>query len=249
MQTGGEFSFQIIDNKKDLIGPVYLSDLIIKPYKLEYEMFDKYLIDNYGDKMNELIAQIYKIDCPDSLRIKYWLRAYTLETKFYNDLNFDLMKGQTKLYLPYIKLLYLGLKNNCIKVNVSNDLYRGALINKEEIKNLKNHLHKGKNLDNYKALIYCKSFISFSLDKEVALDFMRKKNPKEKNVRVLYILKSELGLNPKNATNTDLDGKVTEKDFEDKLLWARNKWLIAHPDASEAKQGAYVGLVGENITI
>ena len=53
---------------------------------------------------------------------------------------------------------------------------------------------------------------------------------------------------PKN-TNTDLDGKVAEKDFEDKLLWARNKWLIAHPDASEAKQGAYVGLVGENISI
>ena len=182
MQTGGEFSFQIIDNKKDLIGPVYLSDLIIKPYKLEYEMFDKYLIDNYGDKMNELISQIYKIDCPDSLRIKYWLRAYTLETKFYNDLNFDLMKGQTKLYLPYIKLLYLGLKNNCIKVNVSNDLYRGALINKEEIKNLKNHLHKGKNLDNYKALIYCKSFMSFSLDKKVALDFMRKKNHTEKKL-------------------------------------------------------------------
>ena len=219
MQTGGEFSFQIIDNKKDLIGPVYLCDLIIKPYKLEYEMFDKYLIDNYGDKMNELISQIYKIDCPDSLRIKYWLRAYTLETKFYNDLNFDLMKGQTKLYLPYIKLLYLGLTNNCIKVNVSNDLYRGALINKEEIKNLKNHLYKGKNLDNYKALIYCKSFMSFSLDKEVALDFMRKKNPTEKNVRVLYILKSELGLNPKNATNADLDGISYYENEKEILLF------------------------------
>ena len=50
------------------------------------------------------------------------------------------------------------------------------------------------------------------------------------------------------GTNTDLD-KAAEKNVEDKMLWARNKWLIAHPDASEAKQGAYVGLVGENITI
>lgn len=33
---------------------------------------------------------------------------------------------------------------------------------------------------------------------------------------------------------------------EDKLLWARNKWLIAHPDTNEAKQGAFVGLEGEN---
>ena len=52
---------------------------------------------------------------------------------------------------------------------------------------------------------------------------------------------------PRN-TNTDLD-KVAEKDPEDKMLWARNKWLIAHPDSSEAKAGAFVGLSGINIDI
>ena len=36
---------------------------------------------------------------------------------------------------------------------------------------------------------------------------------------------------------------------EDKLLWARNKWLLAHPESSEAAQGAYIGLSGENIDI
>ena len=35
----------------------------------------------------------------------------------------------------------------------------------------------------------------------------------------------------------------------DKQLWARNKWLIAHPESSEAAQGAFVGLTGENIDI
>ena len=43
--------------------------------------------------------------------------------------------------------------------------------------------------------------------------------------------------------------EIKEIDFEDKLLWARNKWLIAHADASEAAAGAYVGLVGKNIDI
>lgn len=33
------------------------------------------------------------------------------------------------------------------------------------------------------------------------------------------------------------------------LLWARNKWLLAHKDSSEAAQGAYIGLMGENIDI
>ena len=36
---------------------------------------------------------------------------------------------------------------------------------------------------------------------------------------------------------------------EDKKLLARNKWLITHPDAPEAKAGAYIGLTGENITV
>lgn len=43
--------------------------------------------------------------------------------------------------------------------------------------------------------------------------------------------------------------EITIKNGEDKLLWARNKWLIAHPDSSEAKQGAFVGLTGKNINI
>ena len=35
----------------------------------------------------------------------------------------------------------------------------------------------------------------------------------------------------------------------DAMLWARNKWLLAHPETGEAAQGAWVGLVGENIDI
>ena len=49
-------------------------------------------------------------------------------------------------------------------------------------------------------------------------------------------------------TNTEKPA-IKEIDFEDKLLWARNKWLIAHADSSEAKQGAFVGLTGINIDI
>ena len=52
---------------------------------------------------------------------------------------------------------------------------------------------------------------------------------------------------PKN-TNTEMP-KIQVRSFEDKRLWARNKWLLAHKDTSEAAAGAYVGLVGENIDI
>lgn len=49
-------------------------------------------------------------------------------------------------------------------------------------------------------------------------------------------------------TNTDKPSlKVMAP--EDKLLWACNKWLLAHAESSEAADGAYIGLVGENIDI
>ena len=50
---------------------------------------------------------------------------------------------------------------------------------------------------------------------------------------------------PKN-TNTDIE-KREPKTEEDKMLFARNKWLLAHPDAAEP--GQYVGLVGENLSV
>ena len=50
------------------------------------------------------------------------------------------------------------------------------------------------------------------------------------------------------GTNTDKP-TISNKTTEDRLLWARNKWLLAHPDSSEAKQGAYIGLTGKNIDI
>ncbi len=43
--------------------------------------------------------------------------------------------------------------------------------------------------------------------------------------------------------------KFTPKTEEDKWLRARNKWLIAHKDTAEAKDGAHVGITGENIDI
>ena len=50
------------------------------------------------------------------------------------------------------------------------------------------------------------------------------------------------------GTNTDKP-VMRSRSTEDKRLWARNKWLLAHPESSEAKQGAHIGLAGENIDI
>ena len=50
------------------------------------------------------------------------------------------------------------------------------------------------------------------------------------------------------GTNTEKP-EIDPVTPEDRYLWARNKWLLAHKDTAEAKQGACVGISGENIDI
>ena len=49
-------------------------------------------------------------------------------------------------------------------------------------------------------------------------------------------------------TNTDKP-EIAIRTEEDTFMTARNKWLLAHPESDEAKNGAKVGLTGENIDI
>ena len=46
------------------------------------------------------------------------------------------------------------------------------------------------------------------------------------------------------GTNYPLD-----EPSNDPLLLMKNKWLICHKDSDEAKQGAFIGITGENIEI
>ncbi|MBQ6426980.1 MAG: DUF4867 family protein [Clostridia bacterium] len=50
-------------------------------------------------------------------------------------------------------------------------------------------------------------------------------------------------------TNTPLEHIDTGAPGEKKLLWMRNKWLTCHPDSPQAKNGAFTGISGENLTL
>lgn len=63
---------------------------------------------------------------------------------------------------------------------------------------------------------------------------------KNKGFRVAVVLP--------RGTNTQKP-EAGEIRGEDTLLWAKNKWLIAHEDTQEAEQGAFVGLIGKNLDI
>lgn len=62
----------------------------------------------------------------------------------------------------------------------------------------------------------------------------------EKGFRVVIVL-------PKGTNHAK--PLIKSLNDEDTLLWASNKWLLAHETSNEAKEGAYVGLCGKNIEI
>ena len=64
--------------------------------------------------------------------------------------------------------------------------------------------------------------------------------PEEDGFRVAVILP--------RGTNTEKPAFEAGND-EDTWMTARNKWLLAHPESKEAKNGAHVGLRGRNLDI
>lgn len=52
------------------------------------------------------------------------------------------------------------------------------------------------------------------------------------------------------GTNEALNSKIEVKEEEDKLLFMKNKWLIAHPQRTPLiEKGAYGGIIGENLEV
>jgi len=49
--------------------------------------------------------------------------------------------------------------------------------------------------------------------------------------------------------DTNLPLETEQHEHEDRLLFARNKWLIAHPETDLGEQGAFVGLTGANVSV
>lgn len=51
------------------------------------------------------------------------------------------------------------------------------------------------------------------------------------------------------GTNGPMPSPAPNAGADDALLWAANKWLLAHPESPEAAAGAHAGLTGEKLDV
>ena len=94
------------------------------------------------EKIVDLFKQINDMkDIPNEIISKYWARAYTLESPFYEEMNDDLRSGKINKYLSYIQMMYEGIKIKSFYFKPKKKLYRGTYFDEKEISIIQNYIH------------------------------------------------------------------------------------------------------------
>ena len=214
-----QLTFEYIDRIEKLELPLLYQSVINLTKIDKIENYNEYLYSKYSKENNliKLLNDINKVqNIPIELLCKYYIRLYTMESNFYKELNYDLRNKKKDNYLTFIKILYEGLKLKSLKLTTNNELYRGSKISIEEIKKIKIYLYNKKpNLPG--AIVFSKSFLSFTKDIEIANRFLS---------NVLYILEKDDNIDYNLSTHSDIENLSFFKKEKEVLFFPFSSFEI-----------------------
>ena len=221
----GLFTFNYLKSEVELLAPILYKDIITKKKILydEIKKFNEFLLSYNNTDINYLIEPLSLLKkIPIEIISKYWTRVYTIESKFYRELNNKLMKSDIQLYDIYIRTLYFGLDSNSLFSNIDDNLYRGSMISENEIEKI-------INCKNQKVMVFCKAFLSFSNDPRVAINFLKGSSNQKGSCHVFY----ELNPIDKNEINNYNISNIIVKDYS--VLKNENEILFLPGSSFEIK--------------
>ena len=179
------FNFEKIDSIPKLYFPFIYSQFIEEVNDNEIFEFNKNILKYDNNEITNLIYPLTFLNkIPIEILVKFWLRIYTLETDFYSNMNCKLMKLKGNEFYTYIKLMYLALNKKILKNRCDICLYRGDILNNNELNMIINKISSNSIKDK---LIYSRKFLSFSASQNIAEDFLRNKYHEQIN-SINYIL-------------------------------------------------------------
>ena len=181
------FIFQRINNKYDLI-LLFLFKFIINSENIskdEFELLIDYLYNNFSkEKVFDLFKPSLIIKTiPFQILIKWWLRAFSLNSKLNNNL-----KLEEKINNTFIKILYKSFDINSIDFyNEDFNLYRTQIMNENEYKKLLNDFNKKK--ENFPFfIVFSNNFVNFFKSIEIVNSIRLESN--ENQISILFELKN-----------------------------------------------------------
>ena len=144
-------------------------------------------------------------DIPTEILPKYYIRIYTVSNNFHKEISKNITKNQSKLVLPYIKILYEGIKLKLLPLLENKILYMSTILSSDEIKNIKNNLTKIiKNLQS--SIIFSKNFLIFTKDRLTAEKNLIQSKKDSNFSKVLFVLeKRENNIDYNLAIYCDLE--------------------------------------------
>ena len=242
-QKENELTFDLIDNLEQLIMPSYYSYLLEDVNEPEIQYFNKFLKDNFkkatkeelklikddktllkckkgNEEIQNLIYELENNLPPKEILIKWWLIIYSLQSDYYRALNKSLRleNKEALYYYPFIKLCYEGIRKGYLD-SYDKEIYRASQISKKEFAILEERLKITKSINNIyldipKIIVFSRSFLSFSIDKNIIDKFA---GHNDNSFSILYIIeeiqnKEKIGNKVSNAYIGDISKYANEKE-------------------------------------
>ena len=222
------FNFDYIDTEEKLALPLFYKYLIDFTEE-DNHSFIIFLQEKYYAKskvIRDFIDSIVSLpELPIELLAKYYLRIYTdEESHFYRDLNNDLRKSKRDNYLTYIKVLYKGVQLKSLPLAAKRELYRGCGLPKKEIEKFKKYKNKPKINGLPGPIVFSKTFLSFSKNRNVAERFadMASSNLN----KTLFILEKDDEIDYSLSTHADIEGISTIEEESEVLFFPFSSFEI-----------------------
>ena len=202
-----QLTFEKIDNINKLALPMFFKTLIDNQSINNIEKYTNKLYDKYSkekEELKELLGSIKSLnDIPVEILCKYYAKLYTADSSFHRKINKDLGLNKKEEYLSFIKILYEGVKLKSLPLANNNILFRGSKISNKEINDIKGFIEDKKD-GLPSSIVFSKSFLSFTKDKNIAEKFISNKNI-EGLSNVLFILEKDDNIGYNLSTHGDLE--------------------------------------------
>ena len=206
-QDDVQLTFEYIDQKEKLILPIFFKSLIDTISKENMEAYTYELYETYKEtkEIKDLLGPIISMkNVPIEILSRYYSRLFTCESDFHKNINKDLGLNKKEKYLPFIKILYEGVKLKALPLASESLLYRGAKISIEEINKIKDYLNnKKEGLPS--SIVFSKSFLSFSKSKGVAEEYLNIENTNQDLLKILFILEKDDNIGYNLSTHGDIE--------------------------------------------
>ena len=203
-----QLTFEYIDCMEKLMLPMFFKSLINYISDKDIGQYTNSLYNKYCKDKDEIESFLGSIKTMPSIPIqilsKYYARFYTAPSNFYKEMNKDLGLNKIDKYLLYIKILYEGVKLKSLPLASNNLLYRGSKISNNEISTI--NMHMNRKIEGLPGVIvFSKSFLSFSKEKEIAQRFLKSINENKNISKVLFIVEKDDNLGYNLSTHGDIE--------------------------------------------